>query len=148
MESAQDIFVTMRCSQESNTDLEGFDVDTCPVLSDVEASLSTEHVSMVVTSDASDNTLHGAPPTSAAGSVTTHEGQRALQPPQKKRKTRELFIEELGHVEKELTTCAKDIDENFAATLVDHMRTVKPELKLDMQLKLLQVVKEFQTPAH
>lgn len=87
-------------------------------------------------SDASDNPLHGTPPTiSAAGSINTPEERRCLQPPQKK-KTSKIFTEQLGHVQKELTTCAttKDIDENFAATLVDHVRTVKTELKLDMQL--------------
>ncbi|KAL1479355.1 hypothetical protein MTO96_051910 [Rhipicephalus appendiculatus] len=66
-----------------------------------------------------------APPTSpAAGEATVaHEDQRDHQPPQKKK--REVLFEQLGNVQKELTSCAsKDIDENFAATLVEHMGTV------------------------
>ncbi|KAL1441981.1 hypothetical protein MTO96_008129 [Rhipicephalus appendiculatus] len=90
--------------------------------------------------------LPGAPD-AAAGAVTVAHEDQHHQPPQKK-KTMEVLFEQLGNVQKELTPCAsKDIDENFAATLVAHMRTVQPEHKLDLQLKLLQVVKNFKTPA-
>ncbi|KAL1423701.1 hypothetical protein MTO96_020862 [Rhipicephalus appendiculatus] len=145
MESAQELLLQMSCSQESSTD---FGVDTCSMLSDTEVSLSTEHVSRVVTSDTAGNPPRRAPQTPpAAGAVTVAHEDQHHQPPQKK-KTRKVLFKQLGNVQKELTSCAsKDIDENFAATLAAHMRTVQPEHKVDMQLKLLQVVKDFKTPA-
>ncbi|KAH6920369.1 hypothetical protein HPB50_028642 [Hyalomma asiaticum] len=56
----------------------------------------------------------------------------------KEKKRAGLFIEELSNVQNQLNYAPKDADEHFA-----WMRAVKPEKKLDMQLKLLQVVKEF-----
>nr|XP_050022800.1 uncharacterized protein LOC126516741 [Dermacentor andersoni] len=69
-----------------------------------------------------------------------------IQPQQqkKKKRNRDMYENELQNVANQLNNYKpRDMDEHFALALLEHMRTVRPEKKIDLQLKLLQVVKEF-----
>ncbi|XP_072143796.1 uncharacterized protein [Dermacentor andersoni] len=67
-----------------------------------------------------------------------------IQPQQKKKRNRDMYEKELQNVANQLNNYKpRDMDEHFALALLEHMRTVRPENKIDLQLKLLQVVKEF-----
>lgn len=67
-----------------------------------------------------------------------------IRPQQKRKRNNDVYVAELQNVTQQLNGYVpKNIDENFAPTLLGHMRTIKPERKLDLQMKLLQAIKDF-----
>ncbi|XP_049511772.1 transcription factor Adf-1-like [Dermacentor silvarum] len=67
-----------------------------------------------------------------------------IRPQQKRKRNNDVYVAELQNVTQQLNGYVpKDIDENFALTLLGHMRMIKPERKLDLQMKLLQAIKDF-----
>ncbi|KAH6919762.1 hypothetical protein HPB50_029250 [Hyalomma asiaticum] len=137
MKSTQAILLDLSGSHSSYSD-----VDTLSV--DMEGNSSqSECFSQECPLPLPENTPAATSEAEISSEVAPHLHQP--KPPQKRKKHADLFIEELSNVQNELNNCApKDADEHFALALLGHMRAVKPEKKLDMHLKLLQVVKEFQ----
>ncbi|KAK8764149.1 hypothetical protein V5799_033244 [Amblyomma americanum] len=76
-------------------------------------------------------------------SLTPPPSPPEARPLQKKRK-HESFREELEQASAQIrNNTPQDVDEHFAMSLVHHMRRVKPERRIEMQLRVPQVMQEF-----